>query len=305
MIWPTDEQVQSWLQTHTVVEGVVQPAGAGAWSRCWSFVSRGRQLIAKIGPHHDDLRADVHASRWSSPGLPIPQVVDHGESFGFGYVIMDRCEGAPLETADAAEWRVLEPNVVELLEALRLADVTAWSGWGSWNARLGTFTSWDAWLASTATPSERIGPWQEFLRSFPDAAAAFDAGVALLQVPQKHTVPRSLIHGDLLYRNVHHSDGRITGVFDWGCAMYGDHVFDLSWFEFWSPWHPGIDFASLRAALGERWAATRYVAHDFEQRRRLCLLQIGVSHLAWHASQHDEPELRQTLRRLNELDLEP
>ena len=51
---------------------------------------------------------------------------------------------------------------------------------------------------------------------------------------------RHLIHSDLLNYNVLVADGRISAVIDWGCAMYGDFLYDLAWFEFWAPWYAGL-----------------------------------------------------------------
>ena len=26
---------------------------------------------------------------------------------------------------------------------------------------------------------------------------------------------------------------RISGIFDWGCSLCGDHLYELAWFDFW------------------------------------------------------------------------
>ena len=69
---------------------------------------------------------------------------------------------------------------------------------------------------------------------------------------------RHLIHSDLLNFNVLVADGRISAVIDWGCGMYGDFLYDLAWFEFWSPWYAawrGIDFRQRgRAPLCVHWS---------------------------------------------------
>lgn len=49
---------------------------------------------------------------------------------------------------------------------------------------------------------------------------------------------------------------RLTGVFDWGCSLAGDPLFDVAWLGLWAPWHPGL------AAVGWRDAA---LAHLGEQ----------------------------------------
>jgi hygromycin-B 4-O-kinase len=303
MEWPSNSEVEKWLRSQMVVDGRVTDAGAGTWSKCWSFSSSAQLLLVKIGPHQDDLRADVHAARWSSQVLPIPSVLKSGDVFGAGFVIMEYRSGNPLEASSAAEWTQLIPSVVDMLEGLRTADVSQSRGWGDWAETMhGRFSLWTDFLADSATPpTERIGEWEQFLRSFSDISTLFDAGVADLQEQRMRSFARSLVHGDLLYRNVHVASGRVNGVFDWGCAQYGDHLYDLSWFEFWAPWFPEFQFADLLAALRERWAQAGYVPTDFDQRRRACLLSIGVSHLGWFGSLRNPVELRKTATRIAEL----
>jgi hypothetical protein len=132
MDWPTDLEVERWLRSRLAVDGGVTLAGAGSWSKCWSFTHSARLLLAKIGPHHDDLRADVLAARWSSDVLPIPAILESGEAFDAGFVIMEYKPGAPPEASSADAWGQLIPSVVDLLEGLRTADVSQLHGWGCW-----------------------------------------------------------------------------------------------------------------------------------------------------------------------------
>jgi hygromycin-B 4-O-kinase len=305
MDWPTDLEVERWLRSQLAVDGGVTLAGAGSWSRCWSFTHSERLLLLKIGPHQDDLRADVHAARWSTDVLPIPAILETGEAFDAGFVIMEYKPGTPLEASSPEAWGQLIPGVVDLLEGLRTADVSQWRGWGSWAESMhGNFDGWNQFLAdSAAPPTARIGEWEKFVRSFSEVSAVFDQGVSVLREQRVHSVERSLVHGDLLYRNVHVANGQVSGIFDWGCALYGDHLYDLSWFEFWAPWFPEFRFADLQEALFERWALVGYEPVEFDQRRRACLLSIGVSHLAWFGSQRNQEQLQKTVTRLRELDV--
>ena len=108
---------------------------------------------------------------------------------------------------------------------------------------------------------------------------------------------RHLIHGDLLNYNVLVADGRISAVIDWGCAMYGDFLYDPAWFAFWSPWYPewqGIDF--------RREAARHYAAIDlevvaFEERLRCCQIHIGLAAQAYNAFTGRWEELERTAAR--------
>lgn len=176
-----------------------------------------------------------------------------------------------------------------LLEALRHVDTTGFSGWGPWDAQMSApHESWREFLLDIAVDRPgRIQGWRAALDSNAMCAAAFDRGLERLKSTAIDEVPRSLVHNDLFNRNVHVADETITGVFDWGNAMFGDHLYDLANLCFWEPWleetQPQRVIGGLRAA----WAADGYDCINFHQRLQVCMLHNGLAHIAYHASRHD------------------
>ena len=114
-------------------------------------------------------------------------------------------------------------------------------------------------------------------------------------------VPRCLVHCDLINRNVLVSKDRISGVFDWGCSIYGDHLYDLAWFEFWAPWDPKLNIPYLRSELEQRWRDVGYAPEDKEARLMACYLHIGLDHLAYNAYLGDWTALVATAERMRTL----
>ena len=92
-----------------------------------------------------------------------------------------------------------------------------------------------------------------------------------------------MIHSDLIHRNVLVHDDRITAVLDWGCAMYGDFLYDLAWLTFWSPWHPELRDIDLRSRALAHYDAIGLAVPDFERRMRCCELHIGLAAQAYNA----------------------
>lgn len=278
--------------------------GAGAWSRCYGFSCAGRALVARFGRYGDDFQKDRLAARYRSPDLPIPDVLALGRAFDGFYAVSTRAYGTPLEEVAAAHWRLLLPALAGALEALRTADLTAARGWGGWDgAGAAAFPSWSSYLLAVGddTPERRTHGWRARLAAFPEAAATFRWGYERLGQLASDDVPRGLIHGDLLNRNVLVGADTIGGVFDWGCAAYGDHLYDLAWCMFWAPWHPGVAADLLRAALGRRWRAAGYAPQQFDARLGACLLHIGLDHLAYHAYRGDGDALAATAARMRAL----
>ena len=278
--------------------------GAGAWSRCFGFRQGNAQLAIRFGNHVDDFEKDQVAYRYATPDLPIPQVYEIGEAFGGYYAIATRVHGTPLEQVGADEWRDLVPAVVAALEALRTADITATSGFGGWGVdRNAPEPSWSARLLTVDrdVPTMRTHGWRAKLATSAAGDAAFRWGYDLLQQVARDDVPRALLHCDLINRNVLVDGARLTGVFDWGCSIYGDHLYELAWFEFWAPWMPQLDIAYLRSALEERWQGIGYTPHHQEERLTACYLHIGLDHLAYNAIIDDWSTLLATAARMRTL----
>ncbi|MCA9870342.1 MAG: hypothetical protein KC487_08200, partial [Anaerolineae bacterium] len=70
-------QVETFLtQRYGAGISAVAPIGAGEWSQAFSFDRQGRGYVVRFGAHGDDFERDRFAARFSSPVLPVPQVVD-------------------------------------------------------------------------------------------------------------------------------------------------------------------------------------------------------------------------------------
>ncbi len=93
----------------------------------------------------------------------------------------------------------------------------------------------------------------------------------------------------------------MSGVFDWGCALYGDFLYDLAWLTFWAPWHPGLDALDLRAEALAHYADIGLVVDDFDARLRCYEVHIGLAHLAYHSFTQEWDHLDWTERRTLEV----
>lgn len=301
----TPEQIQKFLdESCGAPVAAVERVGAGAWSVCFGFRHQGQNLVARFGRFVDDFYNDQRACAYAGPDLPVPALLEIGPAFDGYYAISTRVYGTPLESLEPDRWQATVPSVAAALEALRLADISANTGFGGWG-RDGNapYQSWAEYLLTVADPTSARSQhdWRQRLATDPQAEASFARGFALLQEVAREDVPRSLIHADLINRNVLVDGDRISGVFDWGCSAYGDHLYELAWFEFWAPWHPEMDVPRLRAALEKRWQAAGYAPHNQRDRLLACYLHIGLDHLKYNANLGDWPTLAATADRMNAL----
>jgi hygromycin-B 4-O-kinase len=129
-------------------------------------------------------------------------------------------------------------------------------------------------------PCRRTHGWAAKLASDPQAHEVFETGMrALRAVSQACPEDRSLVHADLLNRNVFVDDDRIVGVIDWGESLYGDCLYDAALLAFWSPWYPAIDEGAVIEAARELPGARM----NFDERMRAYQLHIGLAHIAYNA----------------------
>jgi hygromycin-B 4-O-kinase len=298
-------QAQAFLASHfdpTISD--VEHVGDGAWSRCFGFRRGDEELVVRFGNYVDDFENDQRAYLYAAPDLPIPQVLEIGRAFGGYYAISTRVHGHPLDHLSTDDWQATIPSTVAMLEALRLADVSGTTGWGGWDGNGNApHASWSSHLLSVNvdTPERRNHGWRQKLTQSPADEDAFAWGYALLQQIVDDSIPRHLYHADLMNRNVLVQDHQISGVFDWGCGCYGDHLYDLAWFEFWAPWYPEKDIAALRNALEQRWREVGYVPENKVARLQACYLHIGLDHLAYNAWLEDWETLSATARQMRRL----
>lgn len=298
-------QARSFLAAHFAGEAAaLELIGEGAWSRCFGFRLGQEALVIRFGKYLDDFQKDQCAYAYAAPGLPVPQVLEIGEAYDGYYAISTRAYGVALESVSASEWLAGVPAVVAALEAMRLATLPAGTGYGGWDSNgNASHPSWSGHLLAVAeeAPDSRTFGWRERLRALPEADATFVWGLDLLKDVVTDSAPRCLIHADLINRNVLVQDGAITAVFDWGCSRFGDHLYDLAWFEFWAPWFPNLDIPYLRLALEQQWREAGYVPQDKVARLIACYLHIGLDHLGYNAYFGDHVALAQTAERMRML----
>lgn len=288
-------QVKAFLDEH-LNENVRDVAllGEGAWSMAFSFRTWGGEFVVRFGSYREDFEKDRHAMSFARPYLPVPRVIEIGDAFGGVFAISERHDGRFLEQLDVASFRRLKPDLLALFDALREVPVDQ-SISADWPVDAAQRLSWREWVSASVEDdgNPRVGGWRGELAKDGEIEELYVRGVKTLR-SQLADCPNDLylVHGDLLNRNVLVSSNalRVEAVFDWGCSVYGDFLYDVAWFTFWAPWHPGLHALDFRTVFTSHVDEIGLDVPDFEVRLSCYELQIGLNHLAYNTVVNDPDE---------------
>ena len=278
---------------------------AGTWSRVYAFRVDGRPCIARFSAHREDFEKDRLAAECSlqpdARGLPVPRVIELGETLGTYYAISERAFGRYLEDLEETETRTALPSLFAALDAARRVDLSGTTGFGLWGADgIAPHASWREALLDIAKdrPGARTHGWRRRVEASPSRMRRFDEVfehlLALVEcVPEE----RHLVHSDLDNRNVLVDEDGVTAIFDWGSSIYGDFLYDIAWLHFWLPWFPARASVDPREEARRHYEATGLAVPGFEARLRCYAAHIGIDGMAYSAFLGDWVEFEQKAER--------
>ncbi|MBA2282616.1 MAG: phosphotransferase [Acidimicrobiia bacterium] len=272
------EEAEAFLRARYGRVDDVARLGGGDWSQAFGFSAGGQELVARFGLWREDFEKDDAAMAFGGPDLPVPRLLEIGDAFDGAYAISERHHGTFLEELDATGFERVLPAVLRGLDAMRAVPTAP-------DARP---EPWAEWLLDLLVdrPGDRVSGWRWQLAAMPELDRLFEAGrAALAEVLPACPDLQHVLHLDLLNRNVlvDADRARLEAVFDWGCLSYGDFLYEVAWFTFWTPWHAGLRALDVRRAVLDHHAAIGLEVPDFDARLRCYELHIGLMHLAYNA----------------------
>ena len=257
----------------------------GEWSTAFFFRDRSFEGVVRFSRLQEDFQKDRFAASLGSSRLPIPEIIDIGQAFAGFYAISVKAEGKPIDDLGQEEMLSTLPQLLDLLDALRLADVSATTGYGTWGADGNApHRSWRESLLDIVDdrPGGRLSGWKRKLEYSPIGidyfCQAYEQLIALVEFCPEE---RHLIHADLLHFNLLIANGQISALIDWGCGKYGDFLYDLAWFSFWAPWFPSMSGLDFRMEALRRFSDHHVEVPNFEQRMRCYEIHIGLDSLVY------------------------
>ncbi len=283
----------------------VEVVGKGLWSQSFFFRRANIDYVLRFGNEGESYEKDRIASKYSSNKLPIPAITEIGTALGLHFAISERASGTMIDELGQSEMEKIIPAILEMLDALREADISKTTGYGHWNKNEeGQYSSWRDFLLLVGIddPRSKIHGWRAHLESSPQGIEFFNQISHKLKIlAEKSYEYRHLIHTDLLHFNVLAKNNKISAVIDWGNAMYGDFLYDLANFTFWAPLHPAIRKIDWKTKAKQYFIEKGIEIQDFEKRLCICELHIGLAGMAWNAHNKNWKELEATTNRIADL----
>ena len=201
-----------------------------------------------------------------------------------------------------AEVAALVPAMLDTLDAVHAADVSATTGYGViGDDGHGLSPSWRSHLEFVREPGpdwDFYGGWQAlFETSFLDRAAFDRLFGRMTDLLPFCPEDRFLVHGGFGFNNVLVRDGEITAVLDWIDAAYGDFLYDVAWLDFWGV---GMDFADV---FRRHYADPGVAVPGYDERLRCYQAFIGLDASRFYAKAGDERSYRWARDRVRDLGL--
>lgn len=282
---PSQETISTLIRQELGEEPLsLQTLRSGAWSSAVAASTNSGDYILRFAATPDDFHCDAQAAQFYSDDLPIPAVHCIGKLDTRFWCLSERMPGIHLDELPGDQMMQTLPSVARMLIAMRDVDTSSSTGYGGWDSHgNGVFASFAEQLLDVANdvPDSRGGGWRPFLNQNSYARQIFDKG--LLRLNELCTFlpeDRHLIHEDTINYNVVVHNDQVSGIFDWGTAMWGDSIYDLAWFRFWNPWYPQWAELDIPGYLEQEVGIVgKYPA----ERMHCCLLHIGLMHIRYNA----------------------
>lgn len=288
----------------TEISGL-EPIGQGEWSKAYYFAVNNQSKVIRISRLDEDFKRDKFAWELASGQIPIPEIEEIGKIEDDFYAISSRIDGIMIDNLDSHSTRSILPELLRLLISLQQVETSQTKGFGGWDvAGNGVRGSWNDFVTSIAadTAFSRLKGWKEKLTGNKRALEIFNQGYKELKVLSKYCPEkREVIHNDLLHFNVLAKDNKITGVIDWGCALYGDHLYDLAMFTLWQFYYPAMKGIDLVNEAKQYFKDYKIDLTNFEERLRCYQIHLALDGMAYNAYKENWKDMELTSSRLLEV----
>jgi hygromycin-B 4-O-kinase len=302
----TLDRLRLFLSAHLQTDiTAIEPVNQGEWSQTFFFTANQQQKVIRFSAFDEDFKKDRFAARYSSAHLPIPQIEEIGEAFDLYFAISPRVEGKMIDEFNAAEMREALPALMDVLNALHEVDGSQTHGYGGFGTDgNGIIPSWREYLSIIPhdSPDSRLRGWKENLARNKTTQEVYQLGrQRLLDLVPFCPEERHLVHNDLLHFNLIMQENKVVAVIDWGCALWGDFLYDLAMFAAWQFYYPAMADINFAEEAWRSFSARHVPLVHFHERLQCYQVHLLLDSLVYNSWKEDRTNLDLTIRRLKEI----
>jgi hygromycin-B 4-O-kinase len=251
----SSKTIQGMLQQRWGTISDFRPLAEGLASQAFGFRRGATDYVVRVNRSIDGFAKDrfVYHS-FSSPDLPIPEVLDIGHlDDTHAFCVSRRMPGVRLQDMNDPHLTQLIGPIEGLVATIAAADIRGTHGFGRFDAAgIGPYAHWHDFLTSITDP-QRYDWAQAGRTAHMPTVRTLCCVVAQLaaQCPEE----RRLIHGDFGSYNVLTDGQHITAVIDWDRALFGDPLYDVANLLFWREENlrPLIERIKRRGRIVSHW----------------------------------------------------
>jgi hygromycin-B 4-O-kinase len=229
----------------------------------------------------------------AATSIPMPPIIQVGRLGELHFAISPKIPGEMLEQHTPQEIEQMMPQMIALLDTIHQVDVSGTEGYGTFDDQgKGMAASWRSSLLQIDKEEDERDYFGKWHHLFDDTFLERDLLRDLYQRMESLLAycpeERYLLHGNYSLRNMLGQDGKITAVLDWIDAKYGDFLYDVATFSFWTEWlHTSEHF--------QHYYQEQHREVPFYAERMLCY-QCHHAHdgLRFFAAKGDEPAYQMT-----------
>lgn len=223
--------------------GEIKYISKGYFSKAYSFESKNKDYILRIGTSLKAFKKDILAFQQFSRYLPIPEIYKTGEYENNYFCISEKFEGITFNILNNDIQEQSLDSLIQSHQKMLEIDCNIFNGFGSINENgSSNYQSWKEFITDIAFDNHLLCPEDMIYKNWQIIFKTENVDIELITTAQKILIELSefcpeekhLIHGDFGGDNLIIKNNYISAIIDWAEMIIGDSLYDIAYLDFYS-----------------------------------------------------------------------
>lgn len=275
----------------------------GEASQGFFFSSKSDEYVIRVNKKIYSFEKDKYAyENFQSEKIPIPETLSIGKlNNDLFFSITKRARGKLLSDLSKEEILKAIPSIIKILDSIHAIDISYTTGFGCFDAKgktdLKSFSHHLEKLITRMPESYKKEVGNKLLEK-----NVVDKLLEKYKKLLKYSPDvRYLVHADFGFNNATVENNKITGIFDWEHAFYGDFLYDIAWLDFWGNKAIEKDRIDYKGIFYKHYQEKDVDIINYNERILLYKLNFGIGAMMFFVHSHQEKKYLDTKTHLLEL----